>query len=284
MVVFPLEMAKSSYLVNYINSQINFFVESSGIPQLTGEQLTNYFVKLPPLPEQQKIATILGTWDAAIQTTSALLTALQKRKKALMQQLLSPKEKQMIEIGEIASELSIRNKNGYDFIVLSCTKYEGLVDSLKYFGRKIYSDDLSTYKIVPQNTFAYATNHIEEGSIGYQKNYPNALISPMYTVFKTNDLVDDSYLFFVLKSDRYIKIYQQNMSGSIDRRGALRWNDFAKLKIPLPPLIEQTRIAAILNAADAELRETEAYLEKLKTQKRGLMQQLLTGKVRVITT
>lgn len=283
------DIVEPYFLLNWLNCKVedwkNFAASSRKDPNITKSDVMGFPMILPPLPEQQKIADILGTWDAALQTTTALLTQLEQRKKGLMQRLLSPKEEQrMIEIGEIASELSIRNKKGYDFTVLSCTKYEGLVDSLKYFGRKIYSDDLSTYKIVPQNAFAYATNHIEEGSIGYQRVYQNALISPMYTVFKTSDLVDDSYLFFVLKSDRYIKIYQQNMSGSIDRRGALRWVDFAKLKIPFPPLAEQIRIAEILNAADAEIRETKAYLEQLKAQKRGLMQQLLTGKVRVKTT
>ena len=70
--------------------------------------------------------------------------------------------------------------------MLSCTKYDGLVPSLEYFGKQIYSNDLSTYKIVPLNHFVYATNHIEEGSIGYQSNYGNGLISPMYKVFSTN--------------------------------------------------------------------------------------------------
>jgi type I restriction enzyme S subunit len=85
------------------------------------------------------------------------------------------------------------------------------VPSLEYFGRKIYSDDLTTYKIVSKNCFAYATNHIEEGSIGYQNKYEKALISPMYTVFKTDGTIDDKYLFKLLKTHYYIHEYQKRM-------------------------------------------------------------------------
>lgn len=71
------------------------------------------------------------------------------------------------------------------------------------------------------------------------------------------------------------------MEGSIDRRGGLRWNDFASIKIALPSIEEQTAIAEVLTAADREIELAKEKLERLRRQKRGLMQQLLTGKKRV---
>jgi type I restriction enzyme S subunit len=246
-------------------------------------------IPLPPLPEQKAIAQVLSTADAAIQTTEKLIAQKELRKKWLMQQLLTGKKRlkgfdgewKEIHIRDVAKEVSIRNKSDKQLTVLSCTKYDGLVPSLEYFGRKIFADDVSTYKIVPKNHFAYATNHIEEGSIGYQEILDEALISPMYTVFKTDKTVNDNFFYKLLKSHPLVYQYQNRMEGSIDRRGGLRWDGFSIVKIKLPSYDEQTAIAQVLQAADKEISLLKAKAEKLREHKKGLMQQLLTGKIRL---
>ena len=247
----------------------------------------NIFV--PPFKQQQKIAEILSTWDEAVFILKQTSETLRDRNKGLAQQLLTGKKKLKgfneswltKRIKDFSLEISSKNKEDEDLIVLSCTKHRGLIPSLEYFGRKIYSDNLKTYKIVEKNVFAYATNHIEEGSIGYQSKYDKALISPMYTVFKTDEDINDEFLFRVLKSNTYIQEYQKRMEGSIDRRGGLRWQEFSKIKVSVPSYEEQTAIAVALETADQELKSYEAKLEALQLQKKGLMQQLLTGKIRV---
>jgi type I restriction enzyme S subunit len=189
-----------------------------------------------------------------------------------------------VRIEKIAKEVKSTNGSNQDIPVLSCTKYDGLVDSLSYFGKQVFSVDTSKYKVVKKGQFAYATNHIEEGSIGYQNLYPKGLVSPMYTVFETNQFIDDSYLYKVLKTDIYRHIFQVNTSASVDRRGSLRWKEFAKLPIPLPPMKEQKRIADILNTARKEIDLLKKQLEAFRKQKRGLMQKLLTGQWRVKIT
>lgn len=252
--------------------------------------LNSLSLAVPPLPEQTAIANLLSTWDKAIQTTNSLIEQKQNRKKWLMQILLTGKkrlkgfEKEkwvMQKISSIAKEVSIRNKEDMDLVVLSCTKYDGLVPSLEYFGRKIYSDDLTTYKIVPKSHFAYATNHIEEGSIGYQTKLELSLISPMYTVFKTDGSVDDIYLYRVLKSQLYIHEYKKRMEGSIDRRGGLRWEEFSKIKVPVPSTKEQNAISSFFVVVDKEIELMKKKLDQLNEQKKGLMQILLTGKKRL---
>jgi restriction endonuclease S subunit len=266
-------------------------------------ELTRIRVLLPPLVEQRKIAGILSTWDRAIDLTSQLIAAKQRYKRGLVQQLLMGKRrfKQFVRseeiqdtvigpipadwgyvsVGQIAHQVSERNAIGIDLPVLSSTKYEGLVDSLSYFGRQIFSEDTSTYKIVRRHQFAYATNHIEEGSIGYQNLYDDALISPMYTVFKTNSSVDDRFLYALLKTETYRQIFERSTSSSVNRRGSLRWNEFSHIKVPLPSIGEQRAIAEVLDTCDRQLALLNRKLELLKKQKKGLMQQLLTGKVRV---
>jgi type I restriction enzyme S subunit len=252
--------------------------------------LNSLKLPIPPLPEQQKIASILSTWDKAIDNCKGIIEELKIRNKGLTQKLLTGKMRvkgfekatwSLVPIKTIAKDSSKKNPNNKDLVVLSCTKYNGLVPSLEYFGRKIYSDDLTTYKIVSKGQFAYATNHIEEGSIGYQSSYDEALISPMYTVFQTDETVNDNFLFRVLKSTNYIHEYQKRMEGSIDRRGGLRWDEFSKIKVPNPELKEQLEIVEILDKATEELNQYQQKLETLQLQKKGLMQQLLTGKKRV---
>lgn len=262
---------------------------SGGQTGVEMDMLYKYPLPLPPFPEQQKIAEILSTWDDSIRITKDSILETKKRNKGLAQQLLTGKKRlngfngkwKHLMIGQIAKPLNLTNKKNEDIEVLSCTKYDGLVPSLEYFGRQVFGEDLSKYKIVPNGTFAYATNHIEEGSIGYQNLMGRGLVSPMYTVFETKPGIDDEFLFKLLKSEKLIYSYQSNMSGSINRRGGLRWGDFSKIKIDLPDYNEQIEIAKILNEAKVELKILEEKLETLLIQKKGLMQQLLTGEKRV---
>ena len=186
-----------------------------------------------------------------------------------------------LHVHDIAKEVSLKNRNGKNLTVLSCTKYAGLVPSLEYFGRQVFGSDTSTYKVVPQYHFAYATNHIEEGSIGYQDRFEEGLISPMYTVFKTNNLIHDEYLYKLLKSHQYIHEYRKRMEGSIHRRGGLRWDSFSKISIHLTKLEEQKALASVFGIMDEEYILQEKNLAKVNQQKKGLMQKLLTGEIRV---
>ncbi|HAQ20087.1 MAG TPA: hypothetical protein DCR40_12785 [Prolixibacteraceae bacterium] len=251
--------------------------------------LSKVELPLPPLPEQRAIANVLSLMDSAINQNNQLVAQKELRKKWLMQNLLTGKKRlkgfggewKEIHIKDVSKEVSIRNKSDKQLTVLSCTKYDGLVESLEYWGRKIFADDISSYKIVPKNHFAYATNHIEEGSIGYQDSFDEALISPMYTVFKTDSSINDLYFYKLLKSHMLIYQYQNRMEGSIDRRGGLRWDAFSIIKIHIPSFEEQTAITQVLQAADKEIQLLKAKTDKLREQKKGMMQVLLTGKVRI---
>jgi len=192
-----------------------------------------------------------------------------------------PKDWKYKTIGEIAQEVSIRNDENENLPVLSCTKHDGLVDSLKYFGRRVFSEDISTYKVVPHGCFAYATNHIEEGSIGYQDAYVKALISPIYTVFKTCAEIHDAYLFFLFKTELYRHIFEINTSASVDRRGSLRWKEFSRITIPIPPVEEQKRIAKIISTWDYGIDFHDKVIFAKKKEQVFFRQKYLTGKRRI---
>jgi type I restriction enzyme S subunit len=192
-----------------------------------------------------------------------------------------PSDWQHVSLGEIVTEVGTRNRTSDKLPVLSSTKHHGLVLSEEYFGKKVYANDTSNYRVVERGEFAYATNHIEEGSIGYQNICDAGLVSPIYTVFKSKNTIADSYLYRLLKSPLLIHLYQINTNASVDRRGSLRYKEFAKIKVWLPGEEEQSAIAQVLDTADHELRLLKQQRTALEKQKRGLMQQLLTGKVRV---
>ncbi|MFV1808823.1 restriction endonuclease subunit S [Phaeobacter sp. Ax4a-4a] len=247
-------------------------------------------VKLPPLPEQRKIADILSTWDRAIETTEALLATARTQKRALMQSLLTGKRRfpefegqewKEVRIGDIAKEVAKRNKAKASYTVISCSKTIGFVNSLDYFKKQVFSDDLTGYKVIRRNQIGYPSNHVEEGSIGIQNLYDAALVSPIYTVFEPGRDVDPMFLFRVLKTERYRQIFAAATNASVDRRGSLRWKAFSTIKVRLPRLDEQRRINEVLAAADQEIADLEAQIKKLHTEKKALMQQLLTGKRRV---
>ena len=275
---------------------------SAGQKRVPSDWLRSLLVHLPSLKEQKKIAEILGACDEAIEAQQKLIELKEKRLKGWMQKLLTgkvrfpqfvnspniissryfhyPSDWNLIEIQKISSQVITRNSHS-EIPVLSCTKYDGLVDSLKYFKKQIYADDISNYKVVKRNEFAYATNHLEEGSIGYQNLYDEAVVSPIYCVFKTCNEVNDKWLFLLLKTELFRRIFEANTNASVNRRGSLKWNQFKRLKIALPPKDEQDCIAGMLQTMKYEVNLEKEKLSQLKLQKKSLMQKLLTGKVRV---
>lgn len=277
--------------------------KTSGQKNLTIALCKELPVPLPPLPEQEKIAEILSTWDDAIQVVETLIENSGEQRQALIKRLIwgnerlprfgSPSTPRRTKYGsvptdwdfpalrDVAFECSDRNVEGEDLPVLACSKYFGFVHSLEYFKKKVYSDDTTNYKLVRRGSFGFPANHIEEGSIGYQNICDIGLVSPIYCVFRTNDNVWDGYLYRLLKTDHYRQIFAASTNSSVDRRGSLRWKEFSKIHVPLPSLEEQRAISHVIDVADHETRCLERKLEVLRAEKQALMQQLLTGKRRV---
>lgn len=251
-------------------------------------------VLLPSLAEQKYIAGILQTWDRAIETVESLIANARAQKQALMQQLLpqgtTPPKKRLpgfsgewrkLHIGDVAKEVSERAGDEAGYPVLSCSKYDGMVESLSYFKKKVYSDDTSNYKVMRRGTFGFPSNHVEEGSIGYQDLCDAGIVSPIYCVFATSSEVDDGFLYKLLKTDRYRQIFAAATNASVDRRGSLRWKEFSRIPLPLPPLEEQQAISEAVDAVAATETAYQTQLTALRQEKAALMQQLLTGKRRV---
>lgn len=156
----------------------------------------------------------------------------------------------MVALGELISPSGRRAGPSTEAPVYSVTKHSGFVPSLEYFKKQIFSRDISDYKIVEKGEFAYATIHLDEGSIGIAPE--RALISPMYTIFRVDTArVIPKYLLGYLKSDRALTSYVILGQGAVHRRKSISLRSLSTLEVPLPPIDEQRRIAAILDHAES---------------------------------
>jgi type I restriction enzyme S subunit len=252
--------------------------------------LGNLLVPLPPTKaEQEAIAEALSDADALIESLEQLIAKKRQIKQGAMQELLTGKRRlpgfngewKVKKIAEIASPSSEKNIAADDLPVLTCSKHLGFVDSLGYFKNQVFSKDTSTYQLIRRGQIGYPANHIEEGSIGLQNLYDVALVSPIYIVFTVNEGVDSYFLHRVLKLDSYRQKFKTATTSSVDRRGSLRWPTFSEITVSIPPLPEQTAIATILSDMDAEIVALEAKLAKARQLKQGIMQELLTGRIRL---
>ena len=258
-------------------------------PQISLEQVRGTKILLPPLPEQKAIAQVLSTADAAIHTTEKLIAQKELRKKWLMQQLLTGKKRlkgfegewKFVRFKEIYSQ--VKQKAGDEkYLVLSVTK-DGIVSQAEYFNKEIASEDTSPYLVVRKGDMALSGLNFWMGSIDVLVEYEIGMVSPAYKVFEIhNPEISATFMKLFVRSEIMLQclIGSSVVGASIVRRNLDR-ETLDEWSFRLPLLEEQTAIAHVLQAADKEISLLKAKAVKLREQKKGLMQQLLTGKVRL---
>ena len=156
--------------------------------------------------------------------------------------------------------------------VMGVSKMEGIVP----MEGRLISSDISRYKIVRKNWFAYNPMRLNIGSIARWKGEQNILVSPDYVVFKClngADLqIDPEYLNHFRQSDVWKQFVTEGGDGSV--RVRIYYRDLARLQLLLPGRDEQQKIADCLSSLDALIAAQADKLDALKTHKKGLMQQL----------
>lgn len=247
-------------------------------------------VALPPLPEQQKIAEILTTWDTAIETCQKTIEQLKQRNRGLAQQLLSGKKRlagfsdkewSFVKFKEFYAPNKKPSGNA-KFELLSVTK-NGIVSQEKYFNKSIASEDTSKYLIVENGDFVVSGLNFWMGSYDVLTDFEIGMVSPAYKVFRLNEKYSKSF-FKHLVASRQMKnamISSSVVGASIVRRN-FDLEVLYEYAFKMPGIGEQEAIGNVLDAAQSELKIYEGKLQNLQQQKKGLMQQLLTGKVRTV--
>lgn len=255
---------------------------------ISQENLKNIKIMIPPLDEQKRIAEILSTFDDLIENLNKLIEKKELYKKGIMQRVLTGKvrfdgftdEWEFTTLDKIIVEKSIRNKDNKINLVLSVTNKEGFVIQNEFFGKTIASKDLSNYKIVDKYDFAYNPARVNVGSISMLENFDSCIVSPMYVVFSLNKLKIDKYFFkYWIQSNNFNGHIRSLSAGSV--RSILSFDAMSTMKIKLPSLEEQNKIAELLTLIDKDIDNLKQILQLRKLQKKGVMQKLLTGEVRV---
>lgn len=294
---FPMYRPKNDlvdidYLIYYFLTKRGTDILEAASPGGAGRNRTlgqERFLKskitLPPLPEQQKIATILSTQDKVIELKEKLLAQKQQQKKYLMQQLLTGKKRlpgfdrkwNYVKANEIFKSI-VDKSHGGKLEVLSSTQDKGIVPRSQVdIDIKYDENSLSTYKKVCEGDFVISLRSFQ-GGIEYS-NYAG-IVSPAYTVLRAIVKIDAGYYKQFFKSSNYIKRLNVAVYGIRDGK-QISYDDFGQIKIPVPPIEEQREVAKILSTADHEIDLLQKSIEAEKQKKKALMQLLLMGKARV---
>lgn len=242
-------------------------------------------IAVPPLGEQRKIAEVLGVWDEAIEKQARLIEKLALRKRALMQRLLSAKLRlpgfsEPWKIHKLQELFTERNEtNRTDLPLLSITGDRGVILQTESEKRDTSNDDKSKYKRIAKGDIGYNTMRMWQGRSALSGL--EGIVSPAYTIVVPNTDVDGYYMSVLFKQPRLIYDFWTHSQGLVGDTLNCKYRDFGQVHICCPPLAEQKAITEVLTAADREIELAKEKLERLRRQKRGLMQQLLTGKKRI---
>ena len=287
------------WITNKIEAQAHGF--KATLLHVQKKDIDNQPILVPPLPEQRKIAKILSTWDKAISTTEKLIETSKQQKKALMQQLLTGKKRlinpdtgkafegewEEVKLSDFCSRLTEKNK-GQSTNVVTISAQHGLIRQEEFFKKSVASETLDNYFILRKGQFAYNksySNGYPMGAIKRLNRYENAVVTSLYICFEISDSQATSSCFMEqffesgLLNHGLTKVAAEG--GRAHGLLNVKPSDFMGLKLHIPNITEQQKIASVLTAADKETEILQAKLAHLKQEKKALMQQLLTGKCRV---
>lgn len=246
----------------------------------------------PPLPEQKKIAQILSTWDKAITTTEQLISNSQQQKKALMQQLLTGKKRLLddngvrfsgewclTEVGGFLTESRIPSPSNNPSKRLTVRLNLKGIEPREFRGTEAI--DSTAHFVRSAGQFIYGKQNIHKGAFGIiPKTLDGFESSQDLPAFDFSEKIVSAWFFYFMSQEHFFTSLEDKMSGTGSKR--LNPKMLMKEKILYPSLKEQKKIAAVLSLADREIEALQGKLTALKQEKKALMQQLLTGKRRVL--
>ncbi len=279
-----------SLFSSIISKQFYQLLAGSNYPAINSSDVKKLKLAFPSCKEQTTIANLLTTWDSSIQKLTSLITQKELGKRWLMQQLLTGKKRlkgfeeewKIKSLSKVLIPISRPvDKPTSTFLALGIRSHgKGTFLKHDFEPAKIEMDTLFVVKendLIVNITFAW------EGAIAIVgKQDEGALVSHRFPtfIFNSENAVIDFFRHFILQ--RKFKYLMDLISpGGAGRNRVLSIKDFLKLDMKIPPVEEQTAIASVLQSADKEIQLLKNKLEKLKKQKKGLMQLLLTGKKRL---
>jgi len=241
-------------------------------------------VIIPPRREQKRIIAVLDAWDQAIKHANHLAALMKQRYRGIRHSLVGFSFDDSIsntwlpyKLGQLFSE---RDERSAELPLLSITGENGVVPRDELDRRQTASEDKSKYKVIRPDDIGFNTMRMWQGVFG--KSEYTGIVSPAYTVVTAiDDLCDPTFISHLFDHPRAISLFHRYSQGLVDDTLMLKFPQFAEISMRLPGIERQREIGKILEGERATLRPQSRYLASLRTQKRGLMQKLLTGEWRL---
>ncbi|MEH8127889.1 restriction endonuclease subunit S [Aeromonas veronii] len=301
-VVIPKPDYDDDYVYYQLELRAAYIAKLAGtqaVPIINKTTFESQCILVPDsLPEQNKIAKILSTWDKAISTTEQLLANSQQQKKALMQQLLTGKKRlldnngvrfsgewRFKRINQIATRIQ-RKSDGNEHPILTISSLSGFVRQDERYNRYMAGESVKNYILLERSEFAYNKGNsktYEFGCVFDLDGYETGLVPHVYVCFKLKTGLSHRYFKYLFEAD-YLKPQLGALVNTGVRNNGLlniKPDAFMSTQVPVPCIEEQERIADVLHASSELIGQLQKKLDCLKTEKQALMQQLLTGKRRV---
>ncbi len=259
---------------------------SNSMKNITKSDVLSIKLAYPPLEEQQKIASILSTWDIAIEKTLQLIEKKQQLKKGLMQQLLTGKKRlenykntwKTALIGDLLEESRIQTSESDPNRRLKVRLKVKGIEKREFRGTE--SKDSTTFYVRKAGQFVYGKQNLHKGAAGIIPEELDGYESSQdIPAFDFTDKVNPKWFLLFISRESFYKRLENISTGTGSKR--IHPKDLFKVKIPLPSIVEQNAIAEVLTKMENEINLLDEELKNLQSQKKGLMQQLLTGKVRI---
>lgn len=256
--------------------------QTTNLASINSTQLKDFPVILPPISEQGHITKVLGIWDTGIGRMANILAAKRQLKTGLMQQLLNgkrtAKERKWHHLGELFDERVEIGRS--DLPLLSITGDRGIVNRDDLGKKDTSNADKRKYLRIVPGDIGYNTMRMWQGVSALSDL--EGIISPAYTVcIPKRDKIDGKFAAYLFKHQPVVHRFWSYSQGMVDDTLNLKFHNFAQVRVEIPSLETQREIATILSGCDREIALLEDKLDCLREQKKGLMQKLLTGKIRV---
>ena len=262
--------------------------QGKSVVHLHNSDLQEVNLTFPMLTEQKEISSLFEKMDSVITLHQRKLEHLNLKKKALLQKLFPKNGERYPELrfpgftdaweqrkfSEITYLSGIKNKENKPYESYSISNEFGFIPQNEQFehGGTMKTADKSMYYIVTQNSFAYNPARINVGSIGYYDKPDNVIVSSLYEVFKTTEIVNDKFLWHWFKSNQFNHLIEKYQEGGV--RLYFYYDKLCKGAIELPTIDEQNKISNLLNGLDLFITLHQRKLEHLQLQKKALLQQM----------
>ena len=303
------------YLLGAKKREFITLANGSTFLEISAKTIRQIQIPLPPLAEQEKIAQILGVWDKGISVLKSLIEAKTKRKKALMQRLLTPpceSPTPSLRASETSAAIHNKSVDCHDLTASNLAKTEKDSKAKQSLRFAEFTDKWQEMRLgdiceiyqpqtIPQSDFTkegynvygangligkyHSYNHEKEqiaiacrgnscGAVNFTN--PKSWITGNAMVINLDNSKNADKIFV------YYVLLNSNLNYLVTGSGQPQiTSNIKNHSIKLPTLAEQKKIAQVLSACDKEIELLKSKFQCLKTQKKGLMQRLLNGEVRV---